>query len=132
MPRDAEASLNEKQFILKALGENLRLDGRGFEDYRPLDLIFGEEYGVANVFLGKTRVLAKASAEVTVPYSDRPLDGIFTIATELSPMTAPSFEELWIPSPCAWLPGKNAGPFESMFTYFPTMAISSTLPASPS
>lgn len=42
--------------------------------------------------LTEPRVLAKASAEVTVPYSDRPLDGIFTIATELSPMTAPSFE----------------------------------------
>lgn len=38
------------------------------------------------------RVLVKTSAEVTVPYPDRPLDGIFTIATELSPMTAPSFE----------------------------------------
>lgn len=38
------------------------------------------------------RVLAKASAEVTVPYTDRPLDGIFTIAAELSPMTSPAFE----------------------------------------
>lgn len=38
------------------------------------------------------RVLAKASAEVTVPYPDRPLEGTFTIATELSPMTSPAFE----------------------------------------
>ena len=38
------------------------------------------------------RVLAKASAEVTVPYTDRPFDGIFTITSELSPMAAPSFE----------------------------------------
>ncbi|KAH8909795.1 hypothetical protein BR93DRAFT_419749 [Coniochaeta sp. PMI_546] len=92
MPREAEPSLNEKQFVLQALKENLRQDGREFDVYRPLDLTFGDEYGHADVKLGKTRVLAKASAEVTVPYADRPLDGIFTIAAELSPMTSPSFE----------------------------------------
>ncbi|KAK4456113.1 ribosomal protein S5 domain 2-type protein, partial [Podospora aff. communis PSN243] len=92
MPREAEPSLNERQFVLKALEENLRLDGRAFDKYRPLELTFGDEYGVADVTLGKTRVLAKTSAEVTVPYADRPLDGIFTITTELSPMTSPAFE----------------------------------------
>lgn len=39
-----------------------------------------------------SRVLAKVTAEVTVPYADRPFDGIFTIASELGPMVAPSFE----------------------------------------
>ncbi|KAK3357366.1 ribosomal protein S5 domain 2-type protein [Lasiosphaeria hispida] len=92
MPREAEPSLNERQFILQALQENLRLDGREFDQYRPLELTFGDQYGVADVTLGKTRVLAKASAEVTVPYVDRPLDGIFNIATELSPMASPAFE----------------------------------------
>lgn len=37
-------------------------------------------------------MLAKVSAEVTVPHSDRPFDGIFTIGSELSPMVAPSVE----------------------------------------
>lgn len=32
------------------------------------------------------------SAEVTVPYTDRPFDGVFTITSELGPMVAPSFE----------------------------------------
>ncbi|CCC10573.1 hypothetical protein SMACR_06484 [Sordaria macrospora] len=93
MPREAEPSANEKAFLLKALqDEQIRLDGREFDQYRPLELTFGDEYGVANVSLGKTKILAKASAEVTVPFADRPLDGIFTIATELSPMAAPHFE----------------------------------------
>ncbi|KAK4231538.1 ribosomal protein S5 domain 2-type protein [Podospora fimiseda] len=92
MPREAEPSLNEKQFVIQALQENLRLDGRELEQYRPLELTLGDQYGVADATLGKTRVLAKASAELTVPYTDRPLDGIFTIATELSPMTSPAFE----------------------------------------
>ncbi|KAM7221441.1 exoribonuclease [Rhypophila decipiens] len=92
MPREAEPSLNEKTFVLQALQEKLRLDGREFDQYRPLELTFGEEYGVAEVSLGKTKVLAKASAEVTVPYPDRPLDGVFQISTELSPMASPAFE----------------------------------------
>ncbi|KAK4039681.1 ribosomal protein S5 domain 2-type protein [Parachaetomium inaequale] len=92
MPREAEPSLNERQFVAQAIQENLRLDGRELDQYRPLELTFGDQYGVADVTLGKTRVLAKATAEVTVPYADRPLDGIFTIATELSPMTSPAFE----------------------------------------
>jgi exosome complex component RRP45 len=34
----------------------------------------------------------RVSAEVTVPYSDRPFDGVFQISTELSPMVSPAFE----------------------------------------
>ncbi|KEZ42443.1 Exosome complex component rrp45 [Scedosporium apiospermum] len=92
MPREAEPSLNEKAFVLQAIEEKQRLDGRNFEDYRPLELTFGDEHGVADVQLGKTRVLVKVSAEVAVPYPDRPFDGIFTITTELSPLISPAFE----------------------------------------
>ncbi|KAH8673965.1 ribosomal protein S5 domain 2-type protein [Xylariales sp. PMI_506] len=92
MPREAEPSLNERAFVLQALQEGHRLDGRDFESFRKLELRFGDQYGVADVTLGKTRVLAKVSAEVTVPYADRPFDGIFTISTELSPMASPAFE----------------------------------------
>ncbi|KAM3511030.1 hypothetical protein MY11210_005307 [Beauveria gryllotalpidicola] len=92
MPREAEPSLSEKTFVTQALAEGLRLDNRTFEQYRSLKLTFGDEYGIAQVQLGKTKVLAKVSAEVTVPFSDRPFDGVFTIASELSPMAAPSFE----------------------------------------
>ncbi|KLU89371.1 exosome complex exonuclease RRP45 [Magnaporthiopsis poae ATCC 64411] len=92
MPREAEPSLNEKAFVLQALQQNLRLDGREVDQYRPIKLNFGDEYGVVDVELGKTRILAKTSAEVTVPYADRPFDGIFNIVTELSPMASPAFE----------------------------------------
>ncbi|KAG5806036.1 hypothetical protein H9Q71_009372 [Fusarium xylarioides] len=92
MPREAEPSLSERTFVTQALDEGLRLDGRKFDEFRALELTFGDEYGVAEVKYGKTRVLAKVSAEVTVPYSDRPFDGVFTITSELSPMVAPSYE----------------------------------------
>ena len=54
-PREAEPSVNEKSFILQALQEGIRLDSRAFDQYRKLDLTFGDEYGVADVTLGKTR-----------------------------------------------------------------------------
>ncbi|KAI1335111.1 ribosomal protein S5 domain 2-like protein [Xylariaceae sp. FL0016] len=92
MPREAEPSLNERAFVVQALQEGLRLDGRGADQFRKLELDFGDQYGVSDVTLGKTRVLAKVSAEVTAPYTDRPFDGIFTITTELSPMASPAFE----------------------------------------
>lgn len=55
MPREAEPSLNEKTFVTQALQEHLRLDNRAFDEYRPVELSFGDEYGVAEVKLGKTR-----------------------------------------------------------------------------
>lgn len=55
MPREAEPSINERTFLLQALQENIRLDGRPLDAYRNLDISFGDEYGVADVRLGKTR-----------------------------------------------------------------------------
>ena len=55
MPREAEPSINEREFILEALQEDVRLDGRALDAFRGLDISFGEEYGVADVQLGKTR-----------------------------------------------------------------------------
>lgn len=55
MPRDAEPSLSERTFVLQALEEGLRLDNRKLDQFRPLTLNFGDEYGVADVSLGKTR-----------------------------------------------------------------------------
>jgi exosome complex component RRP45 len=55
MPREAELSVNEREFILHALQEKVRLDGRSFDAFRRVELNFGEEYGVADVQLGRTR-----------------------------------------------------------------------------
>ncbi|KAF2100429.1 hypothetical protein NA57DRAFT_54518 [Rhizodiscina lignyota] len=92
MPREAELSLNEREFLLQALRENVRLDGRPFDTFRNVELKFGEEYGVADVQLGKTRIVVRVSCDVTAPYPDRKFDGIFNITTEFSPMASPAFE----------------------------------------
>ena len=92
MPREADLSLNEQNFILQGLREGVRIDDRDYQDYRNLKLEFGDEYGVVDVSLGKTRVVARVSSEVTTPFSDRKFEGIFNISTELSPMASPAFE----------------------------------------
>jgi exosome complex component RRP45 len=55
MPREVELSTNECEFILTALRKGFRLDGRGADAYRGIELSFGEDYGVVDVKMGKTR-----------------------------------------------------------------------------
>ena len=73
MPREAEPSLNEKEFILGALQENTRLDGRSLDDYREVKISFGDEYGMADVQLGKTRYALSQSRIYC--YADHILQG---------------------------------------------------------
>lgn len=60
MPREAEPSQNERAFVLQALEEGLRLDGRTFEQRRPISLNFEDEFGVADVQFGKTRYVGSS------------------------------------------------------------------------
>ena len=107
MPREADFSLDEREFVAQALKENVRLDGRVMDDFRELRVSFGDEFGVADVRLGGTRckaspsftfmtdyprVLTRVSAEVAQPFPERKFEGIFTIVSELSPMASPAFE----------------------------------------
>ena len=55
MPREVEPSINERAFLYQALGEGLRLDGRGFEDFRNVEIQFGDDFGVVTVTLDKTK-----------------------------------------------------------------------------
>ena len=92
MPTGAEISSVERNFILEALRQGVRLDGRPLDQLRPIRLDLGEEYGAATVDLGRTRVFVQVSAEVTKPLDDRKFDGVFNIVTELSPIASPAFE----------------------------------------
>lgn len=65
MPREAEPSLNERAFIAEALQQNLRVDGRALDAYRPIQISFGEEYGVAEVRLGETRYDSPRNLDVS-------------------------------------------------------------------
>lgn len=58
MTREADLSSNERTFILEALHRNVRLDGRAFDQFRPLNLSFGDEHGHVKVQLGRTRCVS--------------------------------------------------------------------------
>ncbi|KAM6362605.1 exosome complex component RRP45 isoform 4-T4 [Alca torda] len=82
----------ERRFILRAVEERKRLDGRQCYDYRNVRISFGADYGCCIVELGKTRVLAQVSCELVPPKPNRPTEGILFFNLELSPMAAPGFE----------------------------------------
>ncbi|KAG0005084.1 hypothetical protein BGZ79_006947 [Entomortierella chlamydospora] len=90
--KELEPSTNEREFLLSALKEGARIDGRKFYDFRTLRLSFGSDYGAVEVQLGNTRVLAKVSCEVIRPFSDKPTEGFLMFNTELSPMASAAFE----------------------------------------
>ncbi|BCR89241.1 exosome non-catalytic core subunit RRP45 [Aspergillus chevalieri] len=92
MNKEALLSIAERDFILDALREDVRLDGRGLDQLRPLKVSFGEEYGHVKVQLGKTTLIIRVSSEVTKPRDDRPFDGVFTIALELTAMGSPAWD----------------------------------------
>ena len=55
MPREVDISNNERNFILEALHQRVRIDGRALDQFREFDIEFAEEYGSVTVRLGKTR-----------------------------------------------------------------------------
>ncbi|XP_057699359.1 exosome complex component RRP45 isoform X1 [Corythoichthys intestinalis] len=83
----------ERDFLLKAIQEKKRLDGRQTYDYRKLKIMFGTDFGCCFVELGKTRVMAQVSCELVAPKDNRPNEGIMFFNVELSPMASPTFEQ---------------------------------------
>jgi exosome complex component RRP45 len=54
MPREIEPPAVQKAFLLEALAEGKRLDGRLPLEQRPVSLSFGAELGSVECRLGKT------------------------------------------------------------------------------
>lgn len=81
----------ERRFLLRAIEEKKRLDGRQTYDYRNIKISFGTDYGCCIVELGKTRVLGQVSCELVSPKLNRATEGIL-FNLELSQMAAPAFE----------------------------------------
>ncbi|XP_030047639.1 exosome complex component RRP45 [Microcaecilia unicolor] len=90
--REPPLSNCEKSFLLKAIREGKRLDGRETYDYRNIKISFGTDYGCCIVELGRTRVLGQVSCELVPPKVNRPTEGIIFFNLELSPMASPAFE----------------------------------------
>jgi exosome complex component RRP45 len=98
MPREIPVPLINKNFIQEALEQGHRLDGRKPLQRRSLVIEFPDPQetsvaglGRVEVSLGKTRVLARVSAALTNPRSDRPFEGLLSITSEIGPLAGEAF-----------------------------------------
>jgi exosome complex RNA-binding protein Rrp42 (RNase PH superfamily) len=81
-----ETSATESLFLRQALLIGSRLDGRNLLDYRGVDISLSrsEISSSAEVIIGNTRVSCSVRGDITVPYPDRPTEGIIQINSEIS------------------------------------------------
>ncbi|WRT70859.1 uncharacterized protein IL334_007858 [Kwoniella shivajii] len=92
MVREIDPPTIQKDFLLAALAEGKRLDGRIPLEQRKVEYIFGEELGTVECRLGKTAVLAQVSASIVKPRDDRPYEGFLLINSEIGPMASSVYE----------------------------------------
>lgn len=69
-----------------ALKNGIRLDGRGYLDYRDVELILSrtETSSIAEVCIGSSRVLSTVYGDIVPPYPDRPSEGIINFNANIS------------------------------------------------
>ncbi|MFA4645878.1 exosome complex protein Rrp42 [Pyrococcus kukulkanii] len=84
-----------RDHIINLLKEGKRIDDRGFEDYRPIEIEVGlieKAEGSALVKLGSTQVLVGIKTSLGEPFPDTPNMGVMTTNVELVPLASPTFE----------------------------------------
>ncbi|MDY6986009.1 MAG: exosome complex protein Rrp42 [Candidatus Thermoplasmatota archaeon] len=89
-------SLVNRDFIKAQLKEGKRIDGRGFDDVRDLEIttgLIGTAEGSALVKLGNTKILVGVKLAVDKPFPDTPDEGILITNAELRPAASPTFEQ---------------------------------------
>ncbi|MFW9891708.1 MAG: exosome complex protein Rrp42 [Candidatus Thorarchaeota archaeon] len=86
----------DRAFISDLLRKGERLDGRGFSEYRELEIeanvVPAKAEGSALVRLGDTSVVAGVKVLVGEPYPDSPDEGVTMVTAEMSPIASPLFE----------------------------------------
>ena len=82
-------------YMRKLIESGNRLDGRAFDQYRPVKIDTGivtSAEGSARVKLGKSLVVAGVKLDVKEPYPDTPNQGNLMIDGEFIPFASPEFE----------------------------------------
>lgn len=85
----------EQKTVIDLAGKNRRIDERSPESYRQIQIQVGlieKANGSAQVYLGKSRVLAGIKIETGEPFPDTPEEGVLTVNAELVPLASPTFE----------------------------------------
>lgn len=85
----------KRDYISKLAEEGKRVDGRPFDQFRPITIethCVNKAEGSAQVKIGNTRVLVGIKMSVGEPFPDTPNCGVLSTAAELIPMASPDFE----------------------------------------
>jgi len=86
----------DRQFIEEHLRKGERIDGRAFDEYRPIEIdanvVPAKAEGSALVRMGDTSVVAGVKVLTGEPYSDAPDEGVTMVTAEMSPIASPLFE----------------------------------------
>lgn len=84
-----------KSYTLTLLANGERLDGRGFYDYRPVELhkgVIETAEGSALAKIGSTQIIAGIKFDVMEPFASDPDKGVFITNAELLPLASSRFE----------------------------------------
>ncbi|XP_037548734.1 exosome complex component RRP42 [Nematolebias whitei] len=90
-----QVSEAEKVYILHGIRDDLRVDGRGCEDYRHMEIetdVVSNTDGSAKVTLGDTAVLVGIKAEIGKPRPMIPNEGYLEFFVDCSANATPEFE----------------------------------------
>jgi exosome complex component RRP42 len=86
----------DRNYIADLLAKGERVDGRRFDEYRPLEIepspVAAKAEGSAIVRLGGTSVVAGVKVLTGEPYPDTPDEGVMMVTAELAPIASPLFE----------------------------------------
>lgn len=85
----------ETEKIRKALQKGIRLDGRAFDEYRPIELTTGISHnadGSCRVKMGQTDLMVGVKATIGEPYPDSPNEGSISVNAEFLPIACEEFE----------------------------------------
>lgn len=91
----------QRNKVLESLATGKRLSGRGFDEYRKVDVLTNvseNANGSARIRLGATDVVAGVKFAVGEPYPDSPDEGSISVGAELTPLASP-LNEVGPPSP---------------------------------
>ncbi len=94
MPEDILMEI-KKDYVLSKIRDGERIDGRKFDEIRPIEIqtgLIAKAEGSALVKLGNTMVVAGVKMQPGEPFPDTPDQGIIITNAELVPLASPTFE----------------------------------------
>jgi exosome complex component RRP42 len=84
-----------ERYALELIEKGKRIDGRKFEEFRPIIIkkgIVQKAEGSASVKIGETEVIVGVKLNIGEPYQDTKDQGTLIVNAEFTPMASPDFE----------------------------------------